>query len=77
MALSVKHQNWSTPYLQVLYNFSQLGSTLEIAKKIESTILEDPPCLVSLKPNLSCQLFAHGHGHSQTAKEILRTRPDC
>ena len=75
MALSLKYHPRLTPSLQILYNCRQPGSTLEIPKKIETKILEAPPCLGSLKPNLPYQVSAHRHSHA--AKDILHTRPDC
>ena len=48
---------------------------LEIAKEVESQILEAPPSLVPFQPNLSCQLSTHGHGHA--AEDMLHTSSDC
>ena len=75
MTLSLTHQARLTPSLQVLYNCRQPGSALEIPKKIESKILEAPPSLGSLKPNLSRQLSTHRHCHM--AKDMLHARPYC
>jgi hypothetical protein len=52
-----------------------MSASLEIAKKIESQIFKTPPCLISCKSNLACQLSTHAHGHG--TEDMLNAGPDC
>jgi hypothetical protein len=52
-----------------------MTASLKIAKEIECQVFKPPPCLISCKANLACQLSTHAHGHGTEA--MLNASPDC
>lgn len=55
-------------------NSYYMGRALEITEEVEGQVLEAPPGFVPFKPNLSCQLSTHGHGHEP--EDMLHASPN-
>jgi hypothetical protein len=52
-----------------------MTAPLKVAKETKCQFFKPPPCLISCKANLACQLSTHAHAHGSEA--MLNASPDC